>query len=97
MEWVTPDDSSEYLENLAIHSETGPKIKHQWLSTKPTLRDKRNITHKLYSGEIIVYMDDDDYPPLRRASHAVRTLQSSRSGIAAPTAPPIDFTHDNQP
>ena len=63
MEWVIPDDSSEYLENLAIHSETGPKIKHQRLSTKPTLGEKRNITHKLYSGEIIVYMDDDDYPP----------------------------------
>lgn len=96
MEWVILDDSSEYLENLDIQSETTLKIKYQRLSTKLTLGEKRNIAHKLCSGDIIVYMDDDDYYPPSRVSHAVRTLQSSRSGIAASTILPIYFTHDNQ-
>jgi len=44
------------------------------LDKKHTLGHKRNIMHENASGDILVYMDDDDYYPPERISHAVETL-----------------------
>ena len=33
-----------------------------------------NFLHKKSKGDILVYMDDDDYYPPSRVSHAVETL-----------------------
>ena len=37
---------------------------------------KRNFMHEKSKGEIIVYMDDDDYYPPDRVNHAVNRLRS---------------------
>jgi glycosyltransferase involved in cell wall biosynthesis len=41
------------------------------------LGKKRNLMHKKTKGDIIVYMDDDDYYPPERISHAVETLENN--------------------
>jgi len=51
-----------------------------------TLGKKRNFMHKQCTGSIIVYMDDDDYYPSMRISHAVETLQANPSALCAGTS-----------
>ena len=41
-----------------------------------SLGKKRNIVHEKSKGEIIVYMDDDDYYPPERVSPPVEMLQT---------------------
>ena len=44
---------------------------------------KRNLMHEKCKGDIIVYMDDDDYYPPNRITHAVRKLMSNKNALAA--------------
>jgi len=46
------------------------------------LSDLRNIGNNKCSGDIIVCMDDDDYYPAERVSHAVDALQKSNALLA---------------
>jgi hypothetical protein len=48
-----------------------------------TLGTKRNFMHKQIKGSIIVYMDDDDYYPPERISHAVERLQGDKNALCA--------------
>ena len=95
IEWVILDDSNIYKESLEIKSSTEIRIKYQRLKEKLPLGRKRNLSHKLCSGEIIVYMDDDDYYFPERISHAVETLQKSTGEIAGSTTLHIYFRHDD--
>lgn len=96
IEWVILDDSTEYLEKPELSSTSGITIKYHKIDKRIKLGEKRNIAHKLCTGEFIVYMDDDDFYPPTRVSHAVSVLKSSATGIAASTLLPIFFTHDRQ-
>lgn len=96
IEWLILDDSDEYTDHLQINSKTAIRIKYQRLSRKLTLGAKRNLAHKLCDGEIIVYMDDDDYYPPERVSHAVETLSQGGKELAGCTILPIFFTEDGQ-
>ena len=44
---------------------------------------KRNFMHEKSKGEILVYMDDDDYYPPDRVNHAVNRLRSQPRAFAA--------------
>ena len=44
---------------------------------------KRNYMHEKCKGSIIVYMDDDDYYPPDRISHAVEKLQNDKNALCA--------------
>lgn len=96
LEWIVLDDSTEYSKPPDLRSSSSIRIKYQKVAAKIKLGEKRNIAHKLCSGDFIVYMDDDDYYPASRVSHAVEVLKNSSTGIAASTLLPIFFTHDNQ-
>jgi hypothetical protein len=50
--------------------------------TGKKLSDLRNLGNKTCKGDIIVCMDDDDYYPVERVSHAVESLESSSAMIA---------------
>ena len=76
MEWIIIDDGTDKIGDL-IKSYNIPQIKYIELPTKITLGEKRNMLHKHANGSIIVYMDDDDYYPPERVSHAVETLQAN--------------------
>jgi glycosyltransferase involved in cell wall biosynthesis len=73
MEWIIVDDGTDKIDDL-IKTSNISQIKYISLPTKITLGEKRNVMHEHAKGSIIVYMDDDDYYPPERVSHAVETL-----------------------
>jgi glycosyltransferase involved in cell wall biosynthesis len=80
MEWVIVDDGTDCVEDL-IHAASIPGVKYIRLDAKVPLGEKRNIMHSHATGDILVYMDDDDYYPPCRVSHAVETLQRNPSAL----------------
>ena len=53
------------------------------MENKMLLGAKRNFMHSKCNGSIIVYMDDDDYYPPDRISHAVEKLQKDKTALCA--------------
>ena len=75
MEWIIVDDGTDPVGDLVSHHEC---VRYFNLADKISLGKKRNLMHEKAQGEIIVYMDDDDYYPPERVSHAVTTLLDHR-------------------
>ena len=73
MEWVIVDDGTDPIGDLV---ESLPCVNYIRIEKTP-LGKKRNIMHSHCSGDILVYMDDDDYYPPTRVSHAVKSLLCS--------------------
>ena len=61
-----------------------------------TLGKKRNIMHKKACGDIIVYMDDDDYYPPDRVSHAVERLMENPAALCAGSSEMYIYFKDNK-
>jgi glycosyltransferase involved in cell wall biosynthesis len=81
MEWIIIDDGTDPIEDLVS---SHPCVRYFKLEEKISLGKKRNMMHKKAKGDIIVYMDDDDYYPPERVSHAVNTLldhKNRKTGI----------------
>ena len=93
MEWIIIDDGTDKIEDIVSHI---PYIKYFKYDEKMTLGKKRNLLNKKATGDIIVYMDDDDYYPPERVSHAVTTLQNSPALCAGSSAVCIYFKHINK-
>ena len=58
------------------------------------LGKKRNLMHEKSKGDIIVYMDDDDYYPPERVSHSVDMLQSHPKVLCAGTSEIYIYFHE---
>lgn len=80
MEWIIVDDGTDKIEDLVKHI---PQVKYFRYDNKLSLGTKRNITNEKAKGDIIIYMDDDDYYPSDRVSHAVDTLQKNPKALCA--------------
>jgi len=80
MEWIIIDDGTDKIEDLVKHI---PQVKYFKYKEKMNLGKKRNLMHEKSKGDIIVYMDDDDYYPPDRVSHAVETLQKNPNAMVA--------------
>jgi glycosyltransferase involved in cell wall biosynthesis len=80
MEWIIIDDGTDCIEELVKDI---PQIKYYYFKEKMTLGKKRNLMHSLCKGDIIIYMDDDDYYPPERVSHAVESLLNNPSYLIA--------------
>lgn len=80
MEWVIVDDGSDKIEDLVAHL---PYVKYFRYDEKMRLGKKRNLMHEKSKGEIIVYMDDDDFYPTDRVSHAVDRLRKHKTALCA--------------
>lgn len=80
MEWIIVDDGTDKIKDLV---ETHPNVKYFELNDKIPLGKKRNFMHTKVTGDIIVYMDDDDYYPPERVAHAVERLLNNPSAICA--------------
>jgi glycosyltransferase involved in cell wall biosynthesis len=74
MEWIIVDDGFDPIEDLVKHI---PCVKYYKYDKKMTLGKKRNVMNSKASGSILVYMDDDDYYPPERVSHAVDMLHAN--------------------
>ena len=80
MEWIIIDDGTDKIEDLFINV---PQVKYFKYDEKMRLGKKRNIAHEKSIGSIIVYMDDDDYYPHDRVSHAVDMLLKNPHALCA--------------
>jgi len=80
IEWIIVDDGTDKIEDLVKDI---PNVKYIKFDSKMTLGKKRNIMHDHAKGDIIVYMDDDDFYPPERINHAVDMLQSHPSALCA--------------
>jgi len=82
IEWIIVDDGTDKIKDLIEDSKI-PQIKYFSLNNKMLLGAKRNFMHSKTTGSIIIYMDDDDYYPPDRISHAVEMLQDSKDALCA--------------
>jgi uncharacterized coiled-coil protein SlyX len=82
MEWIIVDDGTDKIRDL-VEASGIPQIKYFELKDKMTLGAKRNYMHKQVKGTIVVYMDDDDYYPPDRVSHAVEMLTKHKDALCA--------------
>jgi len=94
MEWIIIDDGTDKIEDLVKDI---PQVKYFKYDTKMNLGKKRNLMHEKSKGEIIIYMDDDDYYPAERVSHAVEILQKNPKALCAGSSEMyIYFKHIHQ-
>ena len=80
MEWIIIDDGTDKIGDLVRDI---PQVKYFSYENKMPLGKKRNIMHDKSKGDIIVYMDDDDYYPPERVSHAVDRLTKDTKALCA--------------
>lgn len=78
IEWIIIDDGTDKIEDLVAHL---PYVKYFKYEEKMTLGTKRNLMHSKATGDVIVYMDDDDYYPPDRIKHAIDTLRSNPKAL----------------
>jgi glycosyltransferase involved in cell wall biosynthesis len=78
MEWIIIDDGTDKIEDLVRDI---PQVKYFKYDTRMNLGKKRNLMHEKARGDILVYMDDDDYYPPDRVSHAVSVLQKNPGAL----------------
>lgn len=80
IEWIIIDDGTDPIKDLV---KTIPQVKYFYYKEKMLLGKKRNIMHSKCKGDIIIYMDDDDYYPPERFSHAVQKLTENPDFLVA--------------
>jgi glycosyltransferase involved in cell wall biosynthesis len=78
IEWIVVDDGTDKVEDLFARL---PQVKYYKYEKQMLLGKKRNIANSKCNGDIIVYMDDDDYYPPERISHAVETLMQNPNAL----------------
>ena len=94
LEWIIIDDGTDPIEDLVCDI---PQVKYFKYDTKMSLGKKRNLMHDKSKGDILVYMDDDDYYPKERISHAVHMLTTHPNALCAGSSEIyIWFKHINQ-
>jgi glycosyltransferase involved in cell wall biosynthesis len=82
IEWVIVDDGTDPVGDL-IHPVNFVTVKYIRLENKMPLGEKRNLMHTHCTGDLLVYMDDDDYYPPERVSHAVEKLLENPGTLIA--------------
>ena len=94
IEWIIIDDGTDKIGDLV---KSHPNVSYFEYDTKMTLGKKRNLMHEKTKGEIIVYMDDDDYYPPERIQHAVFKLITNKHALCGGSSEMyIYFKHINQ-
>ena len=93
MEWIIIDDGTDPIEDLV---KSHPSVKYFKYDEKMTLGKKRNIMHKKSCGDIIIYMDDDDFYPPQRVSHAVERLTENPNVLCAGSSEMYIYFKDNK-
>lgn len=74
VEWIIVDDGIDKIKDLIDDLSFVVYLPYNEVLS---LGKKRNIMNEKSKGEFIIYMDDDDYYPIDRISHAVEMLQKN--------------------
>jgi glycosyltransferase involved in cell wall biosynthesis len=87
MEWIILDDGQDKVKDLFdAAAKRIPNIRYIPLDEKLTIGEKRNRLNDEAIGSIIVAMDDDDYYPPERVSHAVMRFANNKEVQLAGTS-----------
>lgn len=95
LEWIIMDDtpgidsSSEFPKEL-----DGITVRYYYLQKKVSLAKKRNLLNYQAQGKYIVNMDDDDYYPPCRVSHAVENLMKHGTPLVGSSKMFMYFSKD---
>jgi len=81
IEWIIIDDGKTSNANIFPDVMDGIKIRYIYLKKKILLAKKRDYLNHLAKGVYLINMDDDDYYPPCRVSHAVETLQREKTDL----------------
>ena len=93
MEWIVIDDGTDPVDDLF---EGVPTVKYIRVDEKMKLGKKRNFMHEQSKGEIIIYMDDDDFYPPDRVNHAVNKLRGNPRALCAGSSIIYIYFNDTQ-
>jgi glycosyltransferase involved in cell wall biosynthesis len=93
VEWIIIDDGTDKIGDLVSNI---PYAKYFSYDEKLTIGKKRNLSHEKSTGDIIVYMDDDDYYPPERIEHAVTKLSKTNNLIVGSSEMYIYFNELNE-
>lgn len=75
IEWIIMDDTPDIDSSDMFPKDLdGITVRYYYLRKKVSLAKKRNLLNRQAQGKYIINMDDDDYYPPCRVSHAVETL-----------------------
>ena len=93
MEWVVLDDGTDNVKDVF---DGIPGVRYFASDRKMTVGAKRNMLHSKCKGEVIVYMDDDDYYPPSRVSHAVARLRDNPDALCAGSSKMFTYFPDRK-
>ena len=79
MEWIIIDDGTDKIGDLVKDI---PQVRYYSYDEQMVL-GKKNLLNKKAKGDIIIYMDDDDYQSPKRVSHSVQMLRQHPSAYCA--------------
>ena len=99
MEWIILDDGSDPVEDLFTNCKALEGFQYRYIKEeeKQTIGAKRNRLNKEAKGSIIVAMDDDDFYPPDRVSHAVQKFaQNPRIDLAGSSEMYLYFRTDGR-
>jgi glycosyltransferase involved in cell wall biosynthesis len=91
-ELIILDDSPTSNLDVIEKYNVDKNIKYKHLPEKIKLGKKRNMLNSMVTGEYVVCMDDDDYYPPERVSHAITILVARKGLIAGCSEMYIYFT-----
>lgn len=94
MEWLVFDDGTDKVADVLAPFMKDLNIRYFSSDEKLNIGAKRNRLHREARGEILVAMDDDDYYPPERVSHAVMTLLSKKVEICGSSKNHLYFSDD---
>ena len=78
MEWIILDDGEDCVEDLFQEAKKKiPNFRYIRRDPKMLIGAKRNLLISESKGELLVWMDDDDYYCPERVAHAVHKLQAN--------------------
>lgn len=80
IEWIIVDDGTDKIRDLVDDIE---QVKYFSSNEKMTLGQKRNFCNSQCKGDIILYVDDDDFYPSCRISYSVKMLQENPEYLIA--------------
>lgn len=86
MEWIVVDNGEDKVKDLIEDTELKkglPPIHYYEIEEKMNIGKKRNLINSKANGDILLYMDDDDYYPVERVSHAVKMLNKNPKAMIA--------------
>lgn len=95
LEWIIIDDTPGVDSSAQFPAKLdGISVKYYYLKKKVSLARKRTLINHKAQGVYIVNMDDDDYYPPCRVSHAVSALETSGKPLAGSSIMYMYFTMD---